>query len=460
MELKKRENSSVELTLTLTADRIEEAYKKAMNNYAKKITIKGFRPGKAPISVIERKYGAEIREESTFKLMEENLEASYKELDKKQQPLPYSTPVLQNEDTLLPFKPDTDITYSVVYDVLPEFTLPEHTGLEIAAHQVKVTDDEVNREIEAIRQQNAMVLAKDGEIADGDIVTLDYVELLEDGSEKEDTKRDDFTFTVGSSYNFYKLDKDLIGLKKGDERVIEKTYGDDSGMGTDYLGRTVKIKVVIKEVKYRDVPELSDEFAQDVKEEYKTLDDMKNATRAHLEEHAEEDNRLSKLDALIKNISDRTEISLPESMINAQLEDDWRQMVNRFGMKEEDVEKLLSANGGGKTEFLASRRNGVIASLKGQLIIEKIKEEQNYQPNEDEINAEIKKYGEDVTSEHPNYEVIKMYAEDDIKYRKAQDYLLSNNTFTELKEEPVADNESGNHESGENTNSASENNAQ
>ena len=439
MEIKKLENSSVQLTLTLGAAAIEEDYSKTIKDYAKKLTLKGFRPGKAPLSLIESKYGDAIREEVTFRLMEKNLTDSYKDMDAKDRPLPYSTPELQNEDALLPFKPNTDVTYSVIYDVLPEVKLPEYKGLEIEYEAKKVTDKEVDEEIERLRQQNAMVITKNGAVADGDIVTVDYVELDADGKEIESTKRDDFTFTVGSSYNFYKLDKDIIGMKKGDTSVIEKTYGDDSGMGTDYLGKTVKINVTIKEVKVKEVPELDDDFAQDVKDEYKTVADLVKATKKQLEEEAENQNKGAKLDAIVKALLEKTEIAVPKSMVEAQLESDWQNFISRFGMSEADVIKFMGAQGGSKEQFLDSRRADTLQNIKGQLIIEQVKEEQKYEPTEEEIAAELKNYGEDITKDSPNYESMKIYAEDDIKFRKARDFLLENNTFKGV--EPKAEDE-------------------
>ena len=429
MEIKKLEHSSVELTLTLSAATIEEDYSKTIKDYAKKLTLKGFRPGKAPVSLIESKYGDAIREEVTFKLMEKNLQDSYKDMDAKDRPLPYSTPELQNEEALLPFKPNTDVTYSVIYDVLPTVTLPEYKGLEIEYPARQITDEDVNAEIERLREQNAMVISKNGTIAEGDIVTIDYAELDADGNEMAANKRDDFTFTVGSSYNFYKLDKDLVGMKKGDETVIEKTYDDDSGMGTDYLGRTVKIKVAVKEVKYKEVPELDDDFAQDVKDEYKTVDDLLKATRKQLEDNAEEANKGAKLDAVVKALLEKTEIDVPKSMVEAQLEQDWQNFISRFGMSEEDVLKIMGAQGGGKENFLETRRADTVQNIKGQLIIEQIKEEQKYEVSEEEIAEELKNYGEDITKDNPNYESMKIYAEDDVKYRKARDLLLESNTF-------------------------------
>ena len=433
MEIKKLENSSVQLTLTLGAAAIEEDYSKTIKDYAKKLTLKGFRPGKAPLSLIESKYGDAIREEVTFRLMEKNLTDSYKDMDAKDRPLPYSTPELQNEDALLPFKPNTDVTYSVIYDVLPEVKLPEYKGLEIEYEAKNVTDKEVDEEIERLRQQNAMVITKNGAVADGDIVTVDYVELDADGKEIESTKRDDFTFTVGSSYNFYKLDKDIIGMKKGDTSVIEKTYGDDSGMGTDYLGKTVKINVTIKEVKVKEVPELDDDFAQDVKDEYKTVADLVKATKKQLEEEAENQNKGAKLDAIIKALLEKTEIAVPKSMVEAQLESDWQNFISRFGMSEADVIKFMGVQGGSKEQFLDSRRADTLQNIKGQLIIEQVKEEQKYEVKEEEIAEELKNYGEDITKDSPNYESMKIYAEDDIKYRKARDFLLENNTFKAAK---------------------------
>ena len=437
MEIKKLEHSSVELTLTLSAATIEEDYSKTIKDYAKKLTLKGFRPGKAPVSLVESKYGDAIREEVTFKLMEKNLQDSYKDMDAKDRPLPYSTPELQNEDALLPFKPNTDVTYSVIYDVLPTVTLPEYKGLEIEYPARQITDADVNAEIERLREQNAMVITKNGTIAEGDIVTIDYAELDADGNEMSANKRDDFTFTVGSSYNFYKLDKDLVGMKKGDEAVIEKTYDDESGMGSDYLGRTVKIKVAVKEVKYKEVPELDDDFAQDVKDEYKTVDDLLKATRKQLEDNAEEGNKAAKLDAVIKALLEKTEIDVPKSMVEAQLEQDWQNFISRFGMSEEDVLKIMGAQGGGKENFLETRRADTLQNIKGQLIIEQIKEEQKYEVSEEEIEAELKNYGEDINKDNPNYESMKIYAEDDVKYRKARDLLLESNTFkaVEPKEE-------------------------
>ena len=110
--LKALENSQMALTLTVDAASIEEAYTAKLKKYAKDIQMKGFRKGKAPLSVLEAKFGSAIREEATFDCMEENLKACIETLDEKDKPLQFSTPVLQNEESLLPFKKDADITFT------------------------------------------------------------------------------------------------------------------------------------------------------------------------------------------------------------------------------------------------------------------------------------------------------------------------------------------------------------
>ena len=149
--LKALENSQMALTLTVDAASIEEAYTAKLKKYAKDIQMKGFRKGKAPLSVLEAKFGSAIREEATFDCMEENLKACIETLDEKDKPLQFSTPVLQNEESLLPFKKDADITFTVHYDVKPTFELPQYKGLEVTYGTTEVTDEAVEAEVNKLK---------------------------------------------------------------------------------------------------------------------------------------------------------------------------------------------------------------------------------------------------------------------------------------------------------------------
>ena len=324
--VKELENSQAALTLTLDAASIEEAYNKRIQKYAKDITIPGFRKGKVPVSVIERKFGAMIREESTFDLMEESLKEAYSSLDKEHSPLVFSTPVLQDEEKLLPFKENEDLTFTVVYDVLPRFELPAYKGLEVEVSSIEVTDADIDKEIEKYREQNAIIRTKDGEAENGDIVTVDYVELDENGAEIESTKRDGFTFTLGSGYNFYKLDSDVIGMKAGDEKTVTKTYTEEDNV-PGYAGKTVNLRVKLDTLKSKELPAVDNDFAEDVKDEYKTVEDLRKGIRDRFEKNVEEHLKNEKITAILDKLAAETEIVIPQSMIQAELDNRWRSFV-------------------------------------------------------------------------------------------------------------------------------------
>ena len=200
------ENSQLALTITVDSASIEEAYQNRLKKYQAELQIPGFRKGKTTVSVIEKKFGDSIREESTFASLEDALEEAYKSMDDKDKPLPYSTPALQDEEALLPFKKGEDVTFTVHYDVRPEVVVENYKGREIEVDDVEVTEADVDNEIQKLREQNAIVKTKDGALEKGDIATIDYVELDEEGNEKSNTERKGFTFTLGTGYNYYMID--------------------------------------------------------------------------------------------------------------------------------------------------------------------------------------------------------------------------------------------------------------
>ena len=368
------ENSQLELTITVDSASIEEAYQNRLKKYQQELQIPGFRKGKTPISVIEKKYGDSIREESTFASLENALEEAYKSMDDKEKPLPYSTPVLQDEESLIPFKKGEDVTFSVHYDVRPSFDVENYKGREIEVESVEVTDADVDTEIQKLRDQNAIVKTKEGALEKGDIATIDYVELDEDGNEKSSTERKGFTFTLGTGYNYYMIDEDIVGMKKGDERVIEKTYKEDET--SPLAGKSVKLRVKVNEVKLRELPELDDDFAQDVKEEYKSVADLKKATKEKLEKEVEDALKNIKMNSLMDKLVEETKFSVPESMIKTQLEQAWRNFIQQSGLDEKTFNKFMEMQSQSKDQILQEWRPSAEKELREQLILDAIKDKE------------------------------------------------------------------------------------
>ncbi len=427
--VKELENSQASLTLTVDAATIEKAYQARLNKYAKTIEMPGFRKGHVPTSVIERKYGQGIREESTFDCMEENLKETIETLDESQRPLPYSVPELQDEETLLPFKKDTDITFTVKYDIYPKFDLPQYTGLEVEVKKGEVTDEDVEKEIKRLQEQNAMVLRKDGAVEEGNIVKVDVAELDAEGNVIEGSENTDFTFTVGSGYNQYKIDSDIIGMVAGEEKIFDKTYGDDEKNET-LKGKTLKIRVMVNEVKYRDIPEVDDDFAQDIKDEYKTVDDLKAGIKADFQSRLDEAQKNIKANSIVNAIAANTVISIPQSMIDYEGENSWQNFVRQMGIPEEQFVSYLQVQGSSKEALIAGWKDSIVEDLKKQMILDAIRKKEDFQVDEkayeEKCNEEIK---DSYSPEQKDY--LKSAIKDEMQYAETVPFLLANNTFKE-----------------------------
>lgn len=424
-KIKESENSSVELSITLTAQSVEDAYKALITKYAKDIVIKGFRKGKAPINLIESKFGEEIRNESTYKLLEDDLKVALDDVEEKYKPLPYSVPVLQNEDSLSPFKPNTDVTYSVVYDVLPQFETPEYKGLSIEAPTVSVKKADVDAEIEKLRNQNALIVSKDEAAKEGDIVTIDFAELNSDG--KNDRK--DFTLTIGKTPSFFNLDEDVIGMSAGDEKTVSKKLADDFA-DADYAGKTVEIKISMKAVKFNDVPELDDDFAQDVSEDYKTVKDLVAGTKKVLQERAQSKLKNLKFTAITDALVEKCPIEAPKSMVDYQADQQLQNFAQNNGMDLDTLSKIFGMQGQSLDQLKETWTPMIQKQLNVDLILEKIKEAENFEVTEEEITEAM---GDTSSYTPEQIEYVKEYMSEQVKLSKVNDFLIENNTFTKGK---------------------------
>ena len=210
-EITRLEHSAVKLTLTVGKDQVRSHYDELIQDYVKSAAIPGFRKGKVPRDVLERKFGDALKEEALSKILNKVIEETFTDesFPKENQPLPYSTPRL-DEETELVLELDKDLIFSVVYDVLPQLVVGPWKGLELEVPDVSVGDEDISRELEAIRERNAIVLDKDDdtEAAKDHVVTVNYCEL-EDGKEIPGTERQDFVFTLGTGYNLYQFDDDI-----------------------------------------------------------------------------------------------------------------------------------------------------------------------------------------------------------------------------------------------------------
>lgn len=420
-------NSQASLTLTIDAASIEKAYTEKLNEYAKKVEIPGFRKGHTPVSVVERKIGSQVREEVTFNLMEESLKETIQTLDAKEKPLTYSTPELQDEETLLPFKKDSDVTFTVRYDIMPTFELPQYKGLDVEYEDKPVTDEDVDREIEKLREQNAIVVNKTTPAEMDDIATVDYT-VYEDGVENAEYSRKDFSLTLGKTYNLFKLDDDITGMKTGETKEVEKTYGEEDAPVEEFKGRTISFSITLTKLKKRELPEVDDDFAMDVKTEYKTVRDLRDGVRKDLDEKAEEARKNAKGAAVIEAIMENVTFTVPETMVNSVLEARWDNLARSFG-GEKILESFMKQRGDSKESFLAEMKDDAADEARREVVLSAISEKEDFPVTDEEIYEELG--GEDKLANLSEEQKTGYmdYARENLKLGKVIPFLIENNNF-------------------------------
>jgi trigger factor len=219
-------------------------------------------------------------------------------------------------------------------------------------------------------------------------------------------------------------------MKAGEEKIIEKTFPEDSD--SPYAGKTVKLKVKITTIKERQLPDLDDELAQDVGEEYKTLDDLRKKIRKDLKKNAEIRIRNKKINDISDKLVETSEITVPESMINNELERSWKDYVNQSGVQEDLLIKVLEQAGKSKNDILNEWREGAEKSIKRQLIYGKIIEDEKIEASTEEIEEKMKQNAEEFGMSVEDVEKMfggeqyKEYLKGEIVQDKLYDLLIEN----------------------------------
>lgn len=429
-EISKLENSAVKLTATIAKEDVVSGYNKNISKYAKNVQLPGFRKGHVPVKVLEQKYGDSLKQEVLADLIDESLNQIFAEEESKDiRPLPYTQPRLDG-DKLPEFSTDKDLTFSVVYDVFPSVEVKDFSKIEVKEPQVEIGEKELNEELKAIQERNAVVIdKKEGEPVEKDnIVTIDYKELDDSRTAIPGSEREGFVFTVGTGENIYKIDDEIVGMKKDETKEISKTY-DAKDENKDLAGKTKKISVTVKAIKLRNLPALDDELAQDVSEKYKTLDDLKKDISKGLESAKNRKIAELKSQSLLEQLVEKNPIVLPKSMIQAEMESRWRMMAQQFQTTPEQLEKMISASGQSKENMLTQWTGDAEKMLKSRLIVDALIREKNIAVTPEEVEAEFAKIADESGStieevkEHYEDARAKEYIIDEIKENKLYDEL-------------------------------------
>lgn len=314
------EKSMAKLTIEVSAEEFETALDKAYKKNKSKISLPGFRKGKAPRAMIEKMYGAGVfYEDAANDLIPGAYESAAKESELEI--------VAQPSIDVTQIEKGKSFIFTATVAVKPEVTLGDYKGIEVEKKTAEVTDEELQAEIDKVRESNSrMITIEDRAVEDGDITTIDF-EGFVDGEPFEGGKGEDYPLTIGSHSFIDNFEEQLIGKKIGEETEVNVTFPEQY-QAKELQGKPAVFKVTVKEIKVKELPEVDDDFAQDVSE-FDTVDEYKEDLKKKLLENKEAALKREKEEDVVGKIIENATMEIPDPMVDTQV----RQMVQEFAQR-------------------------------------------------------------------------------------------------------------------------------
>ncbi len=410
-----------ELRTKVEGQKWNEALDKSFQKKVKEVKIDGFRKGKAPRDVYEKKFG---KESLYMEAVDIVIPEAYQEVVIESNIIPIVQPKIDIKSI-----DENGVEFLFTVITKPEIKLKKYKGLKINKPKAEITAEEIKEEIKKIQQQYSEIIIKDGSIEEGDTAVIDF-EGFKDGKAFEGGKGANYPLEIGSKTFIPGFEEQLIGLKAGEEKEIEVTFPKDYP-SEDLKGQKVIFKTIINEVKTKSIPELNDDFYKDLDMENVTNEkELNEAVKKQLIESKESAIESSHIDNILLNISKEIEVDIPEELIEEEIHRMVKQFEDRLKMQGATLEQYCQLTGTNQELFNEQFRDEAIKVITYRLMLEKIAELEKIEIDEATINEELLKMTEkyqmneeQLVNAFGSKEVIKY----DLKMRKAIEFLKDNN---------------------------------
>lgn len=370
----------VKLTIDVAADEFEKAIETAYQKNKNKISVQGFRKGKAPRAIIEKMYGPNVFFEDAAN---EAMPGAYEQAAKDCGLEIVSRP----EIDVVQMEKGKEFIFTATVAVKPEVTLGQYKGVEVEKTEAVVTDEEVDAELNRVREQNARIIsADDRPVADTDEVTIDF-EGYVDGVPFAGGKGNDYKLVIGSHSFVDTFEQQLIGAKVGDNVDVNVTFPEDYH-AKELAGKPALFKVTVKANTAKELPELDDEFAVDVSE-FNTLAEYKEDLKKNLLEKKEKDAKLQKEDAVVDKIIENATMDIPEAMIDSQTRQMAEEMSQRLQMQGLNMQQYFQFTGLNANTFMENLKPQALKRIQCRLVLEAVAKAENIEVSEEELDKEF-----------------------------------------------------------------------
>ena len=385
LQVEKMEKNMAKLTIEVSAEDVEKAMQSAYQKAKGRISIPGFRKGKAPRKMIEQMYGKGIfLEDAVNALIPEHYSKALGECELEI--------VSQPKIDLVQTEPGKALIFTAEVAVKPEVTLGEYKGVEVPKSEIEVTDEEVDAEVKKEQEKNSRTINVEDRAAQlNDIVTIDF-EGSVDGVPFDGGQATEYPLTLGSNTFIPGFEDQLVGAKVGDDVDVKVTFPEEY-QAKELAGKEAIFKCAVKKIEAKELPELDDDFAKDVSE-FDTLAEYKEHVKTNLVEKKENEAKHAKEDAAVDKIIENAQMDIPEAMLETQC----RQMLDDFSRRMQSqglsMDQYFQFTGMTAEKMMEDMKPQALKRIQTRLVLEKVAEVENIQPTEEEVNEEISKMAE------------------------------------------------------------------
>ena len=385
LQVEKLEKNMAKLTIEVSAEDLDKAMEKAYQKQKSRISLPGFRKGKAPRKMIESMYGKGVfMEDAVNSLVPQEYTKALGECDLEI--------VSQPEINVTQMEPGKALIFTADVAVKPEVTLGDYKGVEVPKSETEVTDEDVEAELKKEQEKNSRtVTVEDRGAENGDITTIDF-EGFVDGEAFEGGKGTDYPLTLGSGSFIPGFEDQLVGSKAGDHVEVKVTFPEEY-QAKELAGKEAVFQCDVKKVEAKELPELDDDFAQDASE-FDTLAEYKEDIKKNLTEKKEKEARAAKENAAVDKAIENAEMEIPDAMVATQT----RQMLDDFARRMQSqgltMEQYFQFTGMTAEKMQEEMKPQALKRIQTRLVLEKIAEVENIQPTQEEVDEEISKMAE------------------------------------------------------------------
>lgn len=413
LQVERLEHNMAKLTIEVPAEEVEKALQAAYLKERGKISLPGFRKGRVPRQMIEKMYGPEVfYDEAANRMISEAYAKAYDECELEL--------VSQPKIEITQLEKGKEFIFTAEVAVKPEVKLGEYKGLKVDKVSTRVTQKEVDEEIDKERERNARTIdVTDRAVQDKDQITLDF-EGFVDGVAFEGGKASDYPLTIGSGAFIPGFEDQLIGANIDEEKEINVTFPEEY-QAKELAGKAAVFKCTVHSIKAKELPELDDEFVSDVSEKSETVDAYKAEVKAKIKERKENEGKQKREDQSVEQAVANAEMDIPEAMISfqsRQMVDDFARRIMQQGMT---MEQYFQFTGLSEEKMMEEFKPEAEKRIRTRLTLEAIVAAENIEVSEERLDEELQKMADSYKME---IDKLKEYMGENEKKQMKEDIAI------------------------------------